>query len=274
MQLAQGGRRTQAVPPEIKLEGIGKVFSANGRVLPVLEAVDLTADRGEFVSIIGPSGCGKSTLLNVIAGLEEPSQGSVQFEGQEVSQRLGRVGYMHQKDLLLPWRTVLDNAILGLEVQGVRRSQARERALALMERFGLKGFQHQYPFSLSGGMRQRAAFLRTVLAERRVILLDEPFGALDALTRAQMQEWLLDLWEALGKTIILITHDVDEAVLLSDRVYVLTARPGRVKMVQRVDLPRPRHYDMVTQDAFVALKAKLLTVLREESLQAQEEPWR
>ena len=149
--------------PKIKLKGIDKEFSAHGQTLPVLDAVDFYVDDGEFVSIIGPSGCGKSTLLNIIAGLDDPSQGTVWLHGQESLQRLGHVGYMHQKDLLLPWRTVLDNSILGLEVQGVPRSQARASALALTERFGLKGFEHLYPFSLSGGMRQRAAFLRTVL---------------------------------------------------------------------------------------------------------------
>ena len=259
---------------KIVLKEIHKEFSANGLVLPVLDGVDFSVDDGEFVSIIGPSGCGKSTLLNIIAGLEEPSQGTVWLQGQEAAQRLGHLGYMHQKDLLLPWRTALDNAILGLEVQGIPRRQARARALALTERFGLKGFEHMYPSSLSGGMRQRAAFLRTVLSEKEVVLLDEPFGALDALTRAQMQEWLQDLWSTFRKTVVLVTHDVDEAVFLSDRIYVLTARPGQVKMVLSVDLPRPRSYEIVTREPFISLKAKLLTAIREESLRAQEEPWR
>ncbi|MBI2872738.1 MAG: ABC transporter ATP-binding protein [Chloroflexi bacterium] len=250
---------------KIWLEGVSKVLYTNGRPLPVLERVDFFAQDGEFVSIIGPSGCGKSTLLNIIAGLEEPDGGAIRFGGHDAPSRLGLAGYMHQKDLLLPWRTVLDNAILGLEVQGVPRSEAHRRARLLMGRFGLTGFESEYPYALSGGMRQRAAFLRTVLAEKDLLLLDEPFGALDALTRVHMQEWLLDLWESLKKTIVLVTHDVDEAVLLSDRVYVLTARPGRVKLVQRVDLPRPRRYDMVTWGEFVALKATLVRSLREES---------
>ena len=146
--------------------------------------------------------------------------------------------------------------------------------MALTERFGLKGFEYMYPSSLSGGMRQRAAFLRTVLSEKDVVLLDEPFGALDALTRAQMQEWLLDLWSSFRKTIVLVTHDVDEAVFLSDRIYVLTARPGRVKIVLPVKLPRPRSYEIVTQEPFISLKAELLTAIRAEHLRAQEEPWR
>ena len=146
---------------------------------------------------------------------------------------------MHQKDLLLPWRSVLDNTTLGLEVAGVKRPDARARAMVLIDRFGLRGFEQSYPATLSGGMRQRAAFLRTVLTDRQLMLLDEPFGALDALTRAEMQEWLLGLWEELGRTIVFITHDVEEAVLLSDRVLVMSPRPGRIVVDEVIDLPRP-----------------------------------
>ncbi len=265
----------EALPDlKIHLTGIRKEFSAHGQVLSVLEEVDFRAAKGELVSIIGPSGCGKSTLLNIIAGLEEPTQGTVEIRGLEGVSRLGHVAHMHQKDLLLPWRTVLENATLGLEVQGVSRRRAQARALALTEQFGLKGFEGMYPFFLSGGMRQRVAFLRTVLSEMEVVLLDEPFGALDALTRTQMQEWLLYLWSTFRKTIVLVTHDVDEAVFVSDRIYVMTARPGRVKMIMPVDLPRPRSYEVVTQEPFVALKARLIAAIREESLRASETPWR
>ena len=259
---------------KIQLRGVHKSFGVNGRRVPVLEEVDFHADEGEFVSVIGPSGCGKTTLLNTIAGLEQPGAGLVELDGAPVNQRLGLVGYMQQKDLLMPWRTVLDNAILGLEVQGVSRREARARALEMMDTFGLQGFEREYPNTLSGGMRQRAAFLRTVLVGRDVLLLDEPFGALDALTRAQMQEWLMDLWDSLGRTIVLVTHDVDEALLLSDRVYVMTSRPGRVKMVTDVELPRPRHHAMSTQEPFLAIKAHMVAALREENLLAGEEPWR
>ena len=252
--------------PKIRAQSISKSFSVDGERVPVLAGVDLSVGAGEFVSIIGPSGCGKSTLLNIIAGLEEPDAGVVEFGGDPSNHRLGHIGYMQQKDLLLPWRTVLDNATLGLELRGMSRRQARRKALDLSQEFGLEGFENQYPFTLSGGMRQRAAFLRTMLLDQDVILLDEPFGALDALTRVQMQEWLLDLWDSLGRTIILITHDVEEALLVSDRVYVLTARPGRVTMVLDVDLPRPRNYEQVTQPAFGALKARLLAPLRGDAL--------
>ena len=256
-----------SVRPKIRIESVHKSFVIGGQREAVLDGVDLVVNEGEFVSIIGPSGCGKSTLLNIIAGLDQPDSGTVELAGersQDEGRRLGRTGYMQQKDLLLPWRSVLDNTVLGLELRGVPKWQARQRALEFTDAFGLKGFENQYPFALSGGMRQRAAFLRTMLLDQDVILLDEPFGALDALTRLQMQEWLLSLWEELNKTIVLITHDVDEALLLSDRVYLLTARPGRVTMALDVPLPRPRHYEMVTTPEFSALKARLMEPLRSQ----------
>ncbi|MBI2936558.1 MAG: ABC transporter ATP-binding protein [Chloroflexi bacterium] len=242
----------------IELRHISKSFTLRGRSLPVLEDVSLTVNEGEFVSLVGPSGCGKSTLLSIISGLDRPTQGLVLLNGGVETKRLGNIAYMPQKDLLLPWRTVLDNAALGPEVQGCSRAEARRRAGVLLETFGLQGFEREYPHNLSGGMRQRVAFLRTILAEKPVILLDEPFGALDALTRAEMQAWLLSLWGSLGKTIILVTHDVEEAVLLSHRVYVLTARPGRVKQAFPVPLPWPRRYEMVTTAAFAHIKASIL----------------
>ena len=256
---------------KIRVEGVSKDFAQNGRTLSVLEGVDLHAYDGELVSIIGPSGCGKSTLLNIIAGLDEPTTGAIYLNRRRAERRLGIVGYMQQKDLLLPWRNVIDNAILGLEPQGLSRQAARARAMELTEQFGLKGFEKEYPFALSGGMRQRTSFLRTVLADQEVFLLDEPFSALDALNRAQIQEWLLGLWGSLNKTIVLVTHDVDEAIFLSDRVYVMTARPGRIKLVEAVELPRPRTLDMVTQAPFVSLKATLLASIREESNPVQED---
>ena len=236
----------------------------------MLEGVDLCVNKGEFVGIIGPSGCGKTTLLNTIVGLEQPDAGTVELDGVLARDRLGQLGYMQQKDLLMPWRTVLDNAILGLEINGVPRPEARKRALELVDAFGLRGFERHFPYTLSGGMRQRAAFLRTVLVGRDVMLLDEPFGALDSITRVQMQEWLMELWSSPEKTIVLVTHDVDEALLLSDRVYVLTSRPGKVRMVLDVNLPRPRHYSIVTGGPFMALKARIVATLRDETILAEE----
>jgi ABC-type nitrate/sulfonate/bicarbonate transport system ATPase subunit len=269
---------SERVPGDLKiqLESVYKSFYVDRRLEPVLAGVGLTAAEGEFVSIIGPSGCGKSTLLNIIAGLEDADAGSVGVSGCAADGRLGHIGYMQQKDLLLPWRSVLDNTVLALELHGVPRKQARGRARELIEIFGLSGFEAQYPFALSGGMRQRAAFLRTMLLDQDVILLDEPFGALDALTRVQMQEWVLELWGSLKKTIVLITHDVDEALLLSDRIYVLTARPAQVKIVLDVDLPRPRNYQHVTSPAFIRLKSRLLAPLHEENIRqsaSQVEGW-
>jgi ABC-type nitrate/sulfonate/bicarbonate transport system ATPase subunit len=248
----------------VQLDSVSKCFSAPVRNLRVLDNISISVWQGEFISIIGPSGCGKSTLLNIIAGLEEPSNGQVKLFNNEPGHRLGQVGYMQQKDLLLPWRTVLNNAILSLEIQGIARSKARLKALDLMDKFGLHGFESHYPSSMSGGMRQRTAFLRTMLADRSLILLDEPFGALDALTRTQMQEWLLNLWDGSGKTIILVTHDVEEALFLSDRVYVLTGRPGRVNMVSESSIPRPRNYKLVTHKSFLTMKLKLMAALQEE----------
>ena len=258
---------------KLQIESLGKSFDVSGHREQVLAEVDLVVEPGEFVSIIGPSGCGKSTLLNIVAGLDQPDSGTVLLDdgldGQEqagLRERLGRVGYMQQKDLLLPWRTVLDNALLGLEIRGVPRRQARKQAMELTESFGLDGFENQYPLALSGGMRQRAAFLRTMLLGQDMVLLDEPFGALDALTRVHMQEWLLTLWDSMKSTVVLITHDMDEAILVSDRVYVLTSRPATVKMILNVDLPRPRDFEAVTSAAFAVLKAKLVAALREETV--------
>jgi ABC-type nitrate/sulfonate/bicarbonate transport system ATPase subunit len=242
------------------------VRNLNMRFGPVeaVRDVHLAVGDGEFLALLGPSGCGKSTLLNAIAGLIEPDSGEIEIQGMASSARLGKLAYMPQRDALLPWRTILENAILGLEVAGKSRKQAREQALELLPRFGLEGFGDSYPAELSGGMRQRAAFLRTVLSEQPIMLLDEPFGALDALTRRAMQEWLLDLWNELNRTIVMVTHDVEEALLLADRVAVMTARPGRIKLVERVRLPRPRHGDMIGEPEFVRQKLQILSALRGE----------
>jgi len=258
-------QRLRCADYAIEVQRLSKEMERNSRPLPVLRDVNFHIKEGEFVSIIGPSGCGKSTLLNIIAGLDNPTSGSVSVHGSLDRQRLGSVGYMQQKDLLMPWRSVMDNATLGLELQGVSRREAGERARQHLGRFGLEGFENAYPHELSGGMRQRAAFLRTVLADQEVFLLDEPFGALDALNRTQIHQWVTGLWESMRKTIILVTHDVDEAILLSDRVYVMTARPGTMKMVQRVDLPRPRSMDVFSTSEFMAMKSTLLTSIREEA---------
>jgi len=248
-------------PVKLELQGIRKAFWGRWGYLPTLEHVDLVARAGEFVCIIGSSGCGKSTLFNIICGLEPADAGRVLLDGRDVTGQVGLFGYMPQRDLLLPWRTVLDNVILGAEVAGLDRSQARQEARELLPLFGLEEFARNYPATLSGGMRQRAALLRSFLTHRDVLLLDEPFGALDALTRAGMQEWLLEIWQRLGKTILFITHDVEEAAFLSERVYVLTPRPARVRLVLPIALSHPRDRTLVTGTAFIALKRRLLEAL-------------
>jgi ABC-type nitrate/sulfonate/bicarbonate transport system ATPase subunit len=237
------------------------VFNTAGGSYEALAPVSLDIDRGRFVSVIGPSGCGKSTLFNVIAGLQAPTSGRILLAGEDITGLIGEVGYMLQKDLLLPWRTVLDNIVLGMEIRGVKRSEARRRALPYLERYGLGGFEHRYPSQLSGGMRQRAALLRTLLLDTDIVLLDEPFGALDAQTRQQMQEWLLQLWGDFGKTVVFITHDVDEAIFLSDQVCVMGNRPGRILEILPVPLPRPRPRQVVSLPAFVTLKQHCLDLL-------------
>jgi ABC-type nitrate/sulfonate/bicarbonate transport system ATPase subunit len=229
--------------------------------LEVLRGLSLHANKGEFVTILGPSGSGKSTFFSVLTGAATPSSGEVLVDGSPLSARGEHFAFMPQKDALLPWRRVLDNLTLGLEVQGVKRAQARERVRPLVPIFGLEGFEDAYPFELSGGMRQRAALLRTVVQDRDVLLLDEPFGALDALTRTQMQAWLEQMWEEFRWTVLLITHDAREAVFLSDRIYVLSQRPATVVAEIEVPLPRPRTIDMVSDPVFAGIEAQLLKIL-------------
>ncbi|MFC8045827.1 ABC transporter ATP-binding protein [Nocardia sp. NPDC057353] len=227
----------------------------------VLAGVSFTARHGEFVSVIGPSGCGKSTVFRMLAGLDTPDSGGIHFGRRDAEPTGSHCAYMPQKDLLFPWRTVLDNTILGLLVRGVPRAEARRRARELFPVFGLAGFEDARPAQLSGGMRQRAAMLRTVVQERDLLLLDEPFGALDSLTRTDMQSWLQEVWQRYRWTVLMITHDIREAVYLSDRVIVLSPRPATVRREVRVDLPRPRDLSILATPEFVALEQELLDVL-------------
>jgi ABC-type nitrate/sulfonate/bicarbonate transport system ATPase subunit len=225
-----------------------------------LSGVELGMRAGEVLAVVGPSGCGKSTLLELVAGLQEPDEGSVTVLGAtSAAERRASCAYMPQRDLLLPWRDALGNAALALECQGAGRAEARRRAAPLFERFGLAEFERVRPAELSGGMRQRVAFLRTLLPGRPVLLLDEPFGALDSMTRAAMQEWLAATLAQEPRTVLLVTHDVEEAVFLADRVAVLSPRPGRVVAELDVELPRPRPR---TDPAFVELRRRTLEALR------------
>ena len=228
---------------------------------PVLVDLDLSIGDGEFMSIIGPSGCGKSTLCNLVAGLTAPEQGEIVLDGRMIQGCLGHVGYMPQKDLLLPWRTLLDNVIIGLEVIGVPKQKARRQGLDQLHHFGLGDFAHHYPHQLSGGMRQRGALLRTILYGKQTLLLDEPFGALDALTRREMHSWLLAVWQETRNTVLFITHDIDEAILLSDKVAVMTSRPARLEQVLSVPFARPRNAAILLSPPAIDLKRDLIALL-------------
>ncbi len=241
----------------LNVESLHHRFEGNAG-LASLRDVSLSVGDGELVCLLGPSGCGKSTLLRIIAGLLQPTNGAVLLDGRSIVGRAGSVAFMPQQDRLLPWRRALDNAVLAAEVHGVERSAARRRAAAAFERFGLSGFEQAWPDELSGGMRQRLALLRTYLADRPLLLLDEPFGALDAITRRSMQSWLQERWLADRRSMLLVTHDVDEAVLLADRVLVMSDRPGTIAATHTVPEPRPRAGADVTAPWFVRHKATLL----------------
>ena len=234
----------------------------NGEVL-ALDGVDLSVASGEVVAVLGPSGCGKSTLLELLGGLQEPDGGRVSVWGRTApDERRSEAAYMPQRDMLLPWRNALANAALALECRGVPAREARVRAAPLFERFGLADFERALPAELSGGMRQRVAFLRTLLAGRPLLLLDEPFAALDSITRASMQEWLMGALEQEARTVVCVTHDVDEALFLADRVVVLSRRPGRTVADLPVGFPRPRaRLETVTDPRFVELKERALRAL-------------
>ena len=245
----------------ISLKNISTTYCEQGHWLPVLKDVSVEAEAGQFVAVLGPSGCGKSTILKIAAGLLKPDQGSVLVGGRDLTGVPRLVGYMPQQDLLLPWKTMLENAALPLLIAGKPKNEACGQVKALLPGFGLDGFENYYPAKLSGGMRQRAALLRTLLVESGIILLDEPFAALDALTRVSMQNWLLEIWESFKRTVLFVTHSIDEAIYLSDKVYVLTKRPGRLAATFKISLARPRQKNITTSADFSALKEAVLSAL-------------
>jgi len=247
--------------PRIELKHVSKTFYGIDHDVPALKDISLQVMPGEFVTIIGASGSGKSTLFNLCVGLLEPDEGEILIDGEKPERRTGMVGYMPQRDLLLPWRNVLNNVIIPMEIQGVPQKESREQALEMLPHFGLENFENEYPSALSGGMRQRAALMRTWLMGRSTLLLDEPFGALDALTRKELQNWLLSVWQEFERTVMFITHDVEEAVYLADRVIVLTVRPGVIKREIKIDLPRPRRQGIIAEPEFGRLVRELLTEL-------------
>jgi ABC-type nitrate/sulfonate/bicarbonate transport system ATPase subunit len=248
---------------EVRVDGVDHAFGE----LRVLADLTLRASAHEVLGIVGPSGCGKSTLLELIAGLREPDAGAIEVAAaKEPAERLARCAYMPQRDLLLPWYSALDNAALALRNRGLGRAEARRQAGELFARFGLEGFEPSRPSELSGGMRQRVAFLRTLISGKPVPLLDEPFASLDAITRGEMQEWLAAALAAAPRTVVMVTHDVEEALYLSDRVAVLSARPGRVVAELTPVAPRlPDRAAAVTAPQFGALRAEAMQALREAS---------
>lgn len=265
-----GGTSTIETPATASSEGAGVAIRdlehAYGE-LRTIERLTLATPAHGVIGLVGPSGCGKSTLLELVCGLREPSAGSVEVGGDATAVgRLRRCAYMPQRDLLLPWYSALDNAALALRNQGERKARARSRATELFERFGLAGFEQAAPAELSGGMRQRVAFLRTLLAGKPVLALDEPFASLDAITRAEMQEWLAEALRADPRTVVLVSHDVEEALYLSDRVAVLSARPARIVAELRAPAPRAPDRDAaVTDPEFVAVREEAMRALREGS---------
>jgi ABC-type nitrate/sulfonate/bicarbonate transport system ATPase subunit len=251
------------VKPIISIQHIKKAFSVKNHRFEVIKNINVTINQGEFVSFVGPSGCGKTTLLNIIAGLESPDSGSVIISTKPSTEMLGKVGYMHQKDGLLPWRNVLDNAILGLEINGFKRPEAHALVRPLLKQFGLEGFEEAMPWEISGGMRQRVALLRTVSYKPEVVLLDEPFGALDALTREDLQFWLLQISQELNQTVIMITHDIEEALILSDQVFVLSHRPSFIIKNITVPFKKNKNERNTTNIEFANLKAELSHAIRQ-----------
>src|SRR5438094_2573823 len=225
----------------LSLSDVSRDFITRGKTIQAMAGVSLDVTAGEFLTVVGPSGCGKSTLLKIVCGLLAPSRGSVLYKGARLTGVNTEIGYVTQADNLYPWRTLRENVEFPLEIHGVARGERRARAAALIERVGLAGFEDHYPYELSGGMRQRANIIRTLVYDPEVILMDEPFGPLDAQTRLLLQDQLLKLWLASRKTIVFITHDLVEAITLADRVVLMTSRPGRIKSIENVTIPRPRN---------------------------------
>jgi len=251
---------------ELRIRGVTRTFPGQGRTGPTLalQPTDVTVAPGEFVAILGPSGCGKSTLLRIVAGLDRPTGGSVTLNGRPVTGPGPDRGMVFQSYTLFPWLTVEQNIRFGLRERGLPEAQQREIAARFIARTGLRGFENHWPRQLSGGMQQRTALARALANDPEILLLDEPFGALDHQTRELMQELLLEIWEADRKTVLFVTHDIDEAVFLANRVLVMSARPGRIKAELPIPLPYPREWTVKTTPEFGRLKAQLMAEIREE----------
>ena len=256
---------------QLSIQGVSRVFEgAKGQRTQALLPVDFQVNDNDFVTILGPSGCGKSTLLRIVAGLDYPTTGRVMLDGQAVDGPGADRGMVFQSYTLFPWLTIEQNIRFGLRERGLPEAQQKERSDFFMAKVGLRGFENHYPKQLSGGMQQRTAIARALANDPKILLLDEPFGALDNQTRVLMQELLLGIWESARKTVLFITHDIDEAIFMANRVAVFSARPGRIKTELAVDLPHPRHYTIKTSPEFMALKSRLTEEIRAESLASVE----
>jgi NitT/TauT family transport system ATP-binding protein len=249
----------------IEIEGVSKEFAKGERRVLAIEDISLRVAEREFVAILGPSGCGKSTLLNMVAGFDRPTRGTVRVNGEEIGEPSPRRGVVFQEPALFPWFSVMENVLFGPKTQGRPASEYRRHAAQILEQVGLRGFETNYPAELSGGMRQRVGIARVLIMQPQVLLMDEPFGSLDAQTRMVMQELLLRVWEQHHQTVLFITHDIEEALLLADRVCVMTARPGRTKKSIDVGIPRPRTIEVTMSPEFNALRREVLALIREES---------
>jgi len=242
--------------PKLEIKNLSLSFEKE-----VIKNISLQVEEGEIVSIIGPSGCGKSTLFNIISGILVQNKGIIKINGKEEKQRQGKFGYMFQEPLLFPWLKITENIMLGYEIKGIKKNEAKIKALDLLKKFDLFEYANSYPDSLSGGMKQKAALLRTIAFNSSIMLLDEPFGSLDAITRSSLHLYLLEIWKRLKLTIIITTHDIREAIFLSDRVYVLSKKPAMAIDCLKVNLSRPRKIDNVTSAKFVELEKKLMNLL-------------
>ena len=257
-------------PTKLHIHNVSKTYRSDAHEVLAIDEIDLKIKNKEFATILGPSGCGKSTLLRIVAGLIKPTKGIVRLDGNVITRAGQDRGMVFQSYTLFPWLTVKENIQFGLEISGIPRAKQEQIAQEFVEKVGLKGFEKTYPKGLSGGMKQRVAIARALANNPAILLLDEPFGALDAQTRALMQELLTQVWEELHKTILFVTHDVEEAIFLSDRVFVMTARPGKIKAEIDVPLERPRSYEMKATEAFLNLKKQALALIREEAIKATQ----
>ena len=256
---------TDRMPSRLEVSNLTVTFRSNGREVVAVEDLSFVASPGEFLCLLGTSGCGKTTILNVLAGFIAPTSGAVRIDGKPILAPGPDRGMVFQHHSLFPWKTVMGNIAFGLKMKGLSKAARRSEAQEYIDAVGLTGFEDLYPSELSGGMRQRVGLARMLALDPGVLLMDEPFGSLDAQTRMMMQELLLRVWEEDKKTVVFVTHDVDEAVLLADRIIVLTAGPGRVKEQIDVDLDRPREYELVTNERFVRIKELALKYIREEA---------